>query len=191
MSPSKQRFVYYVLGSLALVALWYFVAYAPTSSSIKTVNDEITAAEGQLADYNRIASSLPSVLENDRNLEAERRNLNSSLYAKSDVLALFRQLTQDAESYDLKLVQISPPVSELLELNRQATINNNPLFLNITLDFEGQYVKFGQFVGGLETKPYFRSVKACLIRCQPIEPPRTDLSLSFRALLGASEETAS
>jgi hypothetical protein len=116
--------------------------------------------------------------------------LNSSLYAKSDVLALFRQLTRDAETYSLKLVQITPPVAELLRLNEQAAKENNPLFLDITLDFEGQYARFGQFVADLESKPYFRDVRSCTLRSRP-SASSIDLSLCFKALLGTPEEATS
>lgn len=186
MTSFQQRIGYYVVGALVLAALWYVVAYRPGSRKLQAIHEDTIATERKLAEYHKIVNELPSILEADRKLQAERRLLNSSLYAKGDVLALFQQLTQDAAAYDLNLVQISPPISELLELNRQATADNNPLFLNVTVDFEGQYLKFGRFCGNLETKPYFRAVRSCQMRSRPASPT-VDLSLSFKALLGTTE----
>ncbi|MCX6835320.1 MAG: hypothetical protein NTW07_09355, partial [candidate division Zixibacteria bacterium] len=141
----------------------------------------------QLADYNRTVRELPEFLSANDKLEADRRQLNSSLYAKNDIMDLFHQLTADAHDHSLNLVQITPPVSELLELNRQASADNVPLFLNLTLDLQGDYVDFGRFIGNLESKPYFRSIKTCVIR--GTQPPEhtIDMSLSFKALIGTRE----
>lgn len=187
MTSVQQRVALYAAGVLAMLALWYFVVYTPTSRSLASESNEVANALRQLADYNRTVQELPGFLTANEKLEADRRELNSSLYAKNDIMDLFHQLTADAQNHSLKLVQITPPVSELLELNRLATADNAPLFLNLTLDLEGDYVDFGRFIGDLESKPYFRSIKACVIRgAQP--PVRTiDMSLSFKALIGTRE----
>jgi hypothetical protein len=96
-------------------------------------------------------------------------------------------LTDDAQAHSLRLVQISPPISELLELNRQAAVDNAPLFLNLTLDLRGRYIDFGQFIGELETKPYFRSVKNCVVRGGQTTEPAVDMTVSFKALIGTAE----
>lgn len=173
-----------------MIALWYFLLYVPTHSELQSTREEITTTENQLADYSRTIEQLPAFIQADQNLEVMRRQLNSSLYAKNDILKLFRELTRDAETNGLKLIQISPPVSELLELNNQASADNKPLLLDITLDFQGRYIDFGQFISRLETKPYFRSARSCLIRGQLTPSPAIDMSLSFKALLGTVEVTS-
>jgi len=190
MKHLRKRLFLYCSGALGLIALWYFFLYTPTHRDLLTARGGIATAEKQLADYSRTIEQLPSFMQTDRNLETLRRRLNSSLYAKNDILRLFRELTSDAETYGLKLVQISPPVSELLKLNDQASADYNPLFLNVTLDFQGHYIDFGQFVSRLETRPYFRSARSCLIRGQQTPSPAIDMSLSFKALLGTVEVTS-
>ena len=190
MTPIRQQIFYYILGTLALITVLYLGAYRPTLQHIEATNDSMLATQAEVAEYNRIVMELPAILEEERVLQAERQTLNSSLYAKGDILALFERLSRDAATFDLKLVQITPPISELLELNRQATVESSPLFLDITLDFEGQYVNFGKFVSDLETKPYFLAVKSCRMSGRPASP-FIDLSLSFKALLGTTEGTRS
>jgi len=187
MTPLRQRGALYVAGTLALLGLWYFLAFTPTFARLNSVRGEVDGALRQLADYNRTIQELPEFLKVNDNLQVMRHRLNSSLYAKSEILDLFHQLTTDAQDHNLQLVQISPPVSELLELNRQASVDNSPLFLSVTLDFRGNFLDFGRFVSNLETKPYFRSVKNCVLRDSQTSQYTIDMSLSFKALIGTTE----
>lgn len=183
-----RRIAYFITGGLALLALWYFVAYRPITSDSRAVKDAVTDVKKRLDDYNRTCLELPKFLEENRNLEEQRSELNSSLFAKSDILDLFHHLAKEAQEYDLQLVEISPPVSELLELNRRAPLDNEPQFLNVQLDFRGQFVPFGKFVEHLETEPFFRSVNTCFIHGSLDRRPTVDLTLGFRALLGSLED---
>jgi len=187
MTAPRQRIAMYAVGILAMFVLWSFAVYIPASKNLSSERDEVAKALRQLADYNRTILELPEFLTANEKLEAVRRELNSSLYAKNDIMDLFHQLTADAQNHNLQLVQISPPVSELLELNRQASADNVPLFLNLTLDLQGHYVDFGRFIGDLELKPYFRSVRTCSIRGAQIPEHTIDMSLSFKALIGTRE----
>jgi Tfp pilus assembly protein PilO len=187
MTSLRQRVAIYASGVLSMLVLWYFIAYTPALENLTSVRSEVDTAVRQLADYSRTIQQLPEFLTANARLEAVRKELNSSLYAKSEIMDLFHQLTSDAQNHSLQLVQISPPVSELLELNRQASVDNVPLFLNLTLDFRGQYVDFGRFIGDLELKPYFRSVGTCVIRGAQTPEHTIDMSLSFKALIGTRE----
>jgi Tfp pilus assembly protein PilO len=187
MTTWQQRLALYVGGTLAIFSLWYFFVYAPAATDLSSARRDIEQTQRQLADYNRTVRELPGFLKRNEQLESVRHQLNSSLYAKTEIMELFRQLTDDAQAHSLRLVQISPPISELLELNRQAAVDNAPLFLNLTLDLRGRYIDFGQFIGELETKPYFRSVKNCVVRGGQTTEPAVDMTVSFKALIGTAE----
>jgi hypothetical protein len=187
MTSLRQRIALYAAGIPTILALWYFAVYTPASKSLSSERDEVSNALRQLTDYSRTVRELPEFLTANEQLEAARSEINSSLYAKNEIMGLFHQLTTDAQNHDLQLVQISPPVLELLELNRQASVDNVPLFLNVTLDLEGNYVDFGRFIGDLESKPYFQSVKSCVIRGAQTPERTVDMSLSFKALIGTRE----
>jgi len=184
----RQRVTYFGLAGLGLIVVWYFAVLHPISARSESVRKAIDDVERRLEDYNRTCLELPRFLEANENLEALRSELNSSLFAKSDILDLFRQLSQDAHEHDLELVEISPPVSELLELNRQAMVDNEPQFLNVQLDLRGRYIAFGKFVEHLETQPYFRSINRCMVRGAQESRPTVDMTVAFRALLGSIEE---
>ncbi|MCD6250163.1 MAG: hypothetical protein J7J98_07540 [candidate division Zixibacteria bacterium] len=184
----RQRVTYFSIASVALIVVWYFAVFTPMSAKLESVRQTTVDTERRLEDYNRTGLELPKFLEANKNLEFLRSELNSSLFAKSDILDLFRQLSQDAQEYGLELVELSPPVSELLKLNRQAIEDNEPQFLNVQLDLKGQYIAFGKFVEHLETQPYFRSINNCMIRGTQESRPTVDMTVAFRALLGSIEE---
>lgn len=184
----KQRVTYFGLAALGMIVIWYFAALLPTSAKSKACHESIAEIEARLEDYNRTCLELPEFLEANENLEALRTELNSSLFAKGDILQLFHQIAQDARDHDLELVEISPPVSELLELNRRAIMENEPQFLNVRLDLRGQYIAFGKFVAHLESRPYFRQINSCQVRGTLESKPTIDMSVAFRALLGSVED---
>ncbi len=184
----KQRVTYFGLAALGMIAIWYFTALLPMSARSSACHESIAELEDRLKDYNRTCLELPEFLEANDNLEALRSELNSSLFAKSDILQLFHQLARDARNHNLELVEISPPISELLELNRRAILENEPQFLNVKLDLRGRYIAFGKFVEHLESRPYFRQINSCQVRGAQESKPTIDMSVAFRALLGSVED---
>ncbi len=183
----KKQVSLYAVAAIGASLIWCFLAYLPLKAKQDNLRRKTEEVRRQLTDYSRTTEELPAFLKANQNLETRRGELNSSLFAKSDILDLFRQINEDASDHNLELVEISPPVSELLELNRQATIDNEPQFLNIRLDFKGCYVDFGRYLSGLESKPYFRTVNACVIRGNQLVQPTVDLTVSFKALIGMVE----
>ena len=99
------------------------------------------------------------------------------------------KLDQEARANNLEILDITPPVSELLELNR-ITRPDEPLFLNITLTIAGNYVGFGKYMNNLEKAPFFRGVNSCHISGLPEEDPQLSLVVGFKTLLGRTRETA-
>ena len=186
----KRLVISFVCASLGLVVLWYFLVLLPMAAKSEAVSKAIVEVEKQLEDYNRTCKELPSFLEANENLEALRSELNSSLYAKGDILELFQQISRDAVDHNLILVEISPPVSELLELNRRTPIDNEPQFLNVSLDLRGRYVNFGRFVVHLESQPYFRSINGCAVHGTQMVRQSVDMTVSFKALIGSMEDQA-
>jgi hypothetical protein len=186
----KRRAALYAAAVLAVGGIWYALVYLPGTDQRAQLRLEIAEAERQLDDFNRTMKELPGFLKISRSLESLRHDLNSSLYAKSDILELFRQITQDAVTHNLKVLEISPPVEELLQLNRTSGDTLQPQFLNIRLDMSGRYVDFGKYITRLESTPYFRAINRCHIRGDRTPTAELDMTISFRALIGSWEESA-
>ena len=186
----KLRIIRYIIAALAIGALWYTLVLIPGTRRHDTLNVRIAEADQRLDDFSRTMKELPTFLEASQNLEALQKELSHSLYARSDILKLLGKITEDAIAHDLKVLEISPPVEELLTLNRAIGDTIQPQFLNIQLDMSGRYVDFGKYVNHLETTPYFRAVNFCNVRGQRDSRTEIDLTISFKALIGSPEKPA-
>jgi len=184
------RWLLYPLAGIGLFAAWLLLGYFPDERERRRLETDISSAEWELADFNRIVGELPKYLATYEDLSLQRQHLASSLYAKQDILDLFRQLGTAATEHNLKLLEISPPVDELLALNRTNPNSNEPQFLNITMGLRGTYVDCGRFVSDLEQATYVRGVNRCYVRGQQEPQPQVDCTVSFRALIKSSGEAS-
>ncbi len=179
----KKRAGMYAVAAVMMASGWYAFAYRPTVERQAAVDEKIARAESQLDDFDTTIMSLPSYLETERNLIESKQGLQSKLYGKDEILELFRRLREDAQIHQLEIIEISPPVSELLELNELARDKNELQFLNLTLHITGKYIDFGRFADDLERMAFFRGVNYCRITPQSEQPGYVDITLGVRALL--------
>jgi Tfp pilus assembly protein PilO len=176
--------IYSVIG-LCLLLVWFFAAYAPQHIQHEKLQTQLTEARAKLADYHNTLVELQAITKTRDELSIEKNKLNSILYTKHNILNLFEHLEEQLSSKNLSLKEITPPISELLELNANVGDTSKPQFLTIMLRVEGNYINFGRFVSNLEKSDYFRGVKRCQITNPPDEKEYTQFMIQFRALLGS------
>lgn len=184
----KLRLTRYVIAALAIGVLWYTLVQTPATRRQASLSRRIAEADKKLEDFSLTMKELPTFLRASQDLESLKKELNHSLFARSDILKLLEKITEDAIEHDLKVLEISPPVEELLMLNRTSGDTLQPQFLNIQLDLNGQYINFGKYVDHLETRPFFRAINFCSIRGQRDSRSAIDFSISFKALIGSPEK---
>ncbi len=185
----KKRVALYTISILTLVGLWYVFLYSPRQTEVKKLQEQINQTERQLADFTNTIEQLPVYLRTSQDLETFRLDLYSSLYARNDIMHLLKQIDTDAETNNLKVTEISPPVPELLQLSRNAGRDDSPQFLNITVRMTGQYTDFGKYVSKLEASPYFQSIGRCNIIGNRDIGPTVNCSVTFKALIGSLQDT--
>jgi hypothetical protein len=175
---------------MGMVAVWYVVLALPLRDQKRTIAADIAAAQAQLDDIDRTMKDLPEFVRRSEDLERFRRDLNSSLFTKTHILDLIDQLQRHAHSQHLRVTEVSPPVEELILLNRQMLAAETVPFLNLTVSLQGDYVAFGRYVGWLEAQPFFRGVNHCRIAGtrESVETPV--YIIGFRALLGVTDQTS-
>ena len=171
-----------------MLTLWLTLVYLPLTREREELSRKTEEAMATLEDFDRTMEELPKFLQQVNNLQAFRDELNSKLYAKADILKLFERIASDAVDHNLILVEITPPISELLSLNRVEGNEDEPQFLNVTLNLRGQFTDFSKYIIGLESAPYFRQVGACYVRGKKLLQPDLDLTITFRALIGQMPE---
>ena len=188
MNRIIRRISAYAAGGLAAIVLWIVLMYTPLRREHQGIAETTVSIEAELRDFQQTISTLPNDLSASDDLEASRSRLHSALYAKDDILRLLDHITSQADHVGLATTEISPPISELLQLNRSAFDPEEPEFLNLTYTLTGGYVGFGRFLNHLEQEPYFRGINSCRINGSLDGVERAVYSVSFKALLGRIAE---
>lgn len=176
----------YIIGGIAvgIVLVWLALVYVPHQRAQIQLSAESAKARRQLADYNTTMAKLDDFVKTHENLNQLRGELESKLYTKSDILNLFDLLRQQAKEHQIEVIEISPPVEELLRLNRTVPDAVEPQFLSISLRLRGNYIDAGRLIGVIEKSDHFRSIRRCQIlgSGDNLSPPTT--VITFRSLLG-------
>ena len=186
----KRQLALYSGIALTLLVGWFFLLYSPLSNELVSAQVRAEQAEQQIAEFRRIMSELPVYLETHRVLERNRTDLNETLYARDDILELFDWISNRAQVLNLRVIEITPPVEELLLLNNLMPDPDKPPFLNLTVRLRGGYINFGSYVAFIESAEFFRGVNMCQITTSPDQTGPTDFLIGFQALLGHIEETS-
>ena len=186
----KNRLMLYYGLAIGVLCLWFFLVYNPMSEKHRAVKTEIAEKEKQLVDYNKTLAELSTYVQTSTNLESSKVELSSRLYSKNEILKLFKQLDRDAVRNRLRITEIIPPLEELLALNKMIPNPEEPLFLNITLRLEGQFINFGKYVTHLEKAPFFRGINYSKIITDKDNPRKLTFTVNFKALLGRIGEDA-
>ena len=176
----------YILGTLAvgLTVAWLTLVYAPHHRAQERLSREAEEVRQKLNDYDIAMASVGNSMKTHETLRQLRNELDSRLYTKTDVLQLFELLKQQADKQKLELLEISPPINELLQLNRTVPDSAAPQFLNINLKLRGHYTDFGRFVKEIEKSDHFRSIRHCQILRSLDQPEPPSCQLTFKSLLG-------
>lgn len=176
--------------AIVLAAAWFMLIFQPLSHKADAVNTGITQARQQVEGYSQTLQQLPNYLSTSEELTNLKEQLTSSLYAKTEILKLFETLTLDASTNQLTITEISPPVEELIAMNRKVDGDDSPLFLTIELSMRGTYNDFGRFVSHLETQPYFRKVNQCEVKGNREIGSPVDSKVKFKAIIGNLEDAS-
>jgi Tfp pilus assembly protein PilO len=175
-----------ILGIVAaiLILLWYNLGYTPVQKELAVLHNQVAASQAQLDDFQTTVAQLPHLIKASAELSEQKQRQASVLFGKNEVLRLVDEISANARVQHLTIVEIEPPVSELLALRSSAATPGEPLFLNITVRIKGDYVGFGQFVELMERLPYYRGANFCSILGTPDQANPPVFSLGFKALLG-------
>ena len=184
----NKHLVAYISTGLGMIVLWFFLAYKPMASKKESLETSVDKMSHQRDNIQHIIEELPHYLETRKELSIKINDINSRLYTKNNVLALFALLDEEAMKRALSVLEITPPVEELLLLNTVVRESDKLLYLNINLKLEGSYTDFGRFTRFIEHASFFRGINHCQITNSPDSNDPTHFVLGFKALLGAPVE---
>lgn len=182
---SSPNIYFVVTGMLCLVTL--LAILMPMHRQQLELSERVSREKARLADFKTTLENLPAYLDKSADLKTIKRNLADKLYTRFEVLSLLHHLYLDAEKHKLEIIEVTPPINELLQLNRIVSDSLQPLFLNVYLKIDGQYSDFGKFVQSVEKSDYFRGTNNCQIIGSKEETHSLDFHFGFRVLLGLVE----
>lgn len=181
----KSRLIGYTFFAVAMLILWTFLIFVPQHTLYLKTSYEIIQAEKNLADFEKTVLLLPSFVKTHEALTKKIENLNSSLYTKENILNLFEQFYSIAGKNKMKIVEITPPVEELLRINRINPDSTKLMILNVSIKVNGAYSNFGKFVSSMEEALFFRGSNYCsIISTLKLKSPVL-YDFGFRSLLGS------
>ena len=184
---NKQLAIYSVLG-IVMLAVWFFAGLLPYSNQYLVIDNQATEAKHNLADFQQTILILPEFV-NTRNELAERKaELNSSLYTKDNLINLFEKFYLLADKNQVQIVEITPPLEELLRFNRILPDSMGLMFLNISLRVDGNYQDFGRLVSALEEEPFYRGPNHCNIVGTYDRRLNIQYHFGFKSLLGSLKD---
>lgn len=184
----KSQFSAYVVVSVVLVVVWFFVALIPHSSRYSMVRNEINLSKQKLKDFQETIKLLPQYVKTRNELARQKAELNSSLYTKENLLSLFENFYALAKTHKVGIVEITPPIEELLQINRIVPDSVGLMFLNVTLRIEGDYRNFGRFVSALEEEPFYRGPNVCQVTGTNDRRYNVQYLVGFKSLLGSLKD---
>lgn len=186
----RQRLIIYGVSGGLIVIAWLFFGLASQRRELDSLRSQTLEAQQRLTDFEQTLSGLPEYVTTRSWQQTMRDNIDSKLYTKGELLKLFDELRSHAAGFGLEIIDITPPVEELLELNRQMPDSTTPQFLNLRLRIEGGYVGFGRFVEVVEKAGFFRGVNSCSISGNRQQPEKLWMTFGFKALVGRYRESA-
>ena len=183
---NRKPFIYF-LATVVLATVWILLVWLPYHRQHTLLKVQINDAKQQLKDYKNTLEQLPKIIAERNQYENIKSILDEKLYTKRDMLKLFDKLYEIASKNQLHIVEITPPIEELLLLNRNISDSTIPLFLNITLSITGDYVNFGKFTEKVEKSLFFRGTNICQIMGDSKPIDELKFLFGFKALLGNLE----
>ena len=186
----KSRLIGYTLFAVALLILCTFLVFLPQHLLYLETSSKIIQAEKSLVDFERTILLLPSYIKTHQNLTKKIDSLNSSLYTKENILNLFDQFYSIANKNKMKIIEITPPVEELLRINRINPDSTKFMILNVSIKVNGSFTNFGRFVSSMEEALFFRGSNHCSIFSSYDWKRPVLYDFGIRSLLGSLKDGA-
>ncbi|MEO0070281.1 MAG: type 4a pilus biogenesis protein PilO [candidate division WOR-3 bacterium] len=139
---------YVVLGIVA-----WFLLYQPRIKARQKTAAVVAQLKKELAETKARIAQMPRLRQRRDELETQIRDIWARVVPRSEMLSLFRSLSQEAERHRVHFLEISPPGLDTLLQEEGAGTQVRPVPFLVTA--QGRYLDVGQFVQSLAQYPYF------------------------------------
>ncbi len=180
----KKRHLISIFTFVALVVLHVVFLISPQLKSANETEIQLAESEIKIAGYIKMMIEFPSFFKTQQDLLQKKKFLISRLYSKDDLIKLFDRIQKKSQGYNLTLIEISPSVDELLELNRRLLESDKPQPLDIVVRFRGNLQNSGRYIKEIENEDFFNGVNYCRISNHIENQKDSEISFGFKAILG-------
>lgn len=140
--------IYVVLG----IVVW-FLLYQPRIKARQKTAAVVAELKKELAETKARIAQMPRLRQRKEELETEIRDIWARVVPRSEMLSLFRSLSQEAARHRVHFLEISPPGLDTLLQKEGTGTQVRPVPFLVTV--QGRYLDVGQYVASLTQYPYF------------------------------------
>lgn len=184
----KKRYIITIAVTLPVLLLWFLFMMSPQMKKKNEIKASVAEAEKRLDDFKRTMREFPGYFNARQRLLQERISLVSKLYSKEDLVKLFDEMEKKSIKHELTLVELSPSVEKLLALNRNMPEENQPRLLDIVVKARGHLKNIGLYIKEIESGAFYKGLNYCRISNPAEYREFSDVSYSFRAILGTIKD---
>lgn len=184
MIPLHKNTIILSLALLALVVASIFLVQRPIEDSYQEVSIENQSFHTKIDQYGLKFRRVNEILQRRNLLSSQRSLLLSTLYSCAEALKLVENIDSRADRLNLNIREISPPVSELLQIGNTHPGDSAPHFLNISVGMTGGFKEAGIFLEEIQEENWFWDLNSMHIRAREEGKVPAEYAMSFRAILG-------
>jgi len=180
----KRRHISTIFFVTAITVLYIVFLTSPQMKNTNETKLKLDESEKKIALYMKTMLDFPGFFKTQQDLLRKKNSLISKLYSKDDLIKLFDRIQKKSLRNDITLIEISPSVDELLDLNRRLLDSDKPQRLDIVVRFRGNLRNTGRYIEEIEAEDFFNGINYCRINNHIENQKDSDVSFGFRAILG-------
>jgi hypothetical protein len=169
---------------MAITVLYIVFLTSPQMKNINETKFKLNESEKKIAVYMKTMLDFPGFFKTQQDLFQKKNFLISKLYSKDDLIKLFDRIQKMSLISNIALIEISPSVDELLDLNRRLLDSDKPQPLDIVVRFRGSLLNTGRYIKEIEAEDFFNGINYCRINNHVENQRDSDVSFGFKAILG-------
>ena len=169
-APKPQKIVLGVMGVVTIVAAAYFLVLSPLELKVSHLRTQNESLQRELAQSRAIAADLPRFRNEVAELEAKVSTLKDKLPTDREMPTFYRSMSDAGIQAGLGVSLFQP---------RDGVIKDYYVEVPITVNAEGSYHQFGDFLERVARLPRVVSVREMKLSAQnkPRNPMRADITL--------------
>jgi Tfp pilus assembly protein PilO len=156
------------------IAIWAFDSfyYTPQNRKMKTLKEEIKAADLKLNEYLQYAKGVETVEAEIARLEGDLKKLNERVLKGEEFRTFLRHLATESDPLQMKIISLIPREEKIsLPEGKKGTLASQYKKVSIQMVLHSTYNKLGAYLKGIEELTFFVNIDSLQIeKNEEIQP---------------------